>query len=313
MHVAPLTALQRQGGSRFVPFSACLRLSVQALRLELATERRASRIHLSASPRRTSMIALLSPAKRLNEKALTRALPVTVPALMPDIQELMAAAQTLDKSDVQELMDVSDNIAELTWGRFQAMKTPFTVDNATPAALLFDGDSYRGLRADTLSDDELVYAQSHLRILSGLYGVLRPLDLIQPYRLEMGRKLGTSRGKNLYDFWGERLAEELNRAVADSNDKTIVHLASNEYFKAVPIEALDARVVTCTFREQRDGELKFISFSAKEARGMMARYIVQSRPTSVDDLQAFCEAAYRYRADLSTPDELVFVRPDQRR
>ena len=259
------------------------------------------------------MLAILSPAKKLNEKALTCELPVTEPALMSDIQELMEVSRKLSKDEGQVLMDVSDRIADLTWDRFQSMETPFTLENSKPAALLFDGDSYKGLQAATLSDEELAYAQDHLRILSGLYGVVRPLDLIQPYRLEMGRRLETPRGKNLYEFWGSRITDELNRVLADRKEKVVVHLSSNEYFKAVQTDKLDAKVIECTFRENRDGELKFISFSAKEARGMMARYIIQNRPKKVADLQDFCEAEYRYRPDLSSETELVFVRPDQRR
>lgn len=258
------------------------------------------------------MLVLLSPAKKLDEGPFDVSLPVTEVELASDIEELVRACRSLSLDALQQLMDVSDKLAELNHGRFQSMAFPFTVENSKPAALLFAGDAYRGLDASSLSAEDLAFGQSHLRILSGLYGVLRPLDLIQPYRLEMGRRLETSRGKNLYEFWGDRITEALNRALVPLKEKTVVHLSSDEYFKAVNPKALDGRVLTITFREQRDGKLRFISFYAKEARGLMTRYILQNRIEDRESLKDFSEAAYRFRPDLSSDDEYVFVRPDQR-
>lgn len=258
------------------------------------------------------MIAVLSPAKKLDETPTERSLPTTSLALLDDVEDLLVTTKRLTKPQIQSLMSISDKLTKLNRDRFQALETPFTDENSKPAALLFDGDTYTGFDAKTLSDDELAYAQDHVRILSGLYGLARPLDLIQPYRLEMGTSLSTRRGKNLYAFWGTRITDALNDALEGHDDKTVVRVASDEYFSALQPEGLRGDVVDCTFREERDGELKFISFYAKQARGLLARYMVKHRVANVEGLKPFSYGNYLFRDDLSSDSELVFVRPDSR-
>jgi cytoplasmic iron level regulating protein YaaA (DUF328/UPF0246 family) len=205
-------------------------------------------------------------------------------------------------------MNLSDALTELNHTRYEQYSTPFTPDNAKQAVFMFRGDTYVGLDADTLSKDDLTYAQSRLNILSGLYGLLRPLDLIQPYRLEMGSKLGTRRGKDLYEFWGSRLTDACNAVTASHGNRTVVSLASNEYIKAIRPQSLDGPLVTCHFKEMRDGAPKTIGLVAKKARGRMARFMVQSRVEDPEDLKAFGEDGYAFAPELSTDEDLVFVR-----
>lgn len=258
------------------------------------------------------MIAVLSPAKKLDETTTDRSLPTSTLALIDDVEELLITTKRLTKPKIQSLMGISDKLTKLNRDRFQALNMPFTDSNSKPAALLFDGDTYTGFDAKTLSDEDLEYAQDHVRILSGLYGLVRPLDLIQPYRLEMGTSLSTRRGKDLYAFWGTKITDALNEALEDHDDKTIVRVASDEYFSALQSENLDGPVIDCTFREERDGELKFISFFAKQARGLLARYMVEHRIDSVEGLKTFSYGNYLFREDLSSDSELFFVRPDSR-
>lgn len=259
------------------------------------------------------MIAVLSPAKKLDESPVDRDLPTTTPELVDDIKTLHQTAKNLSKEALQSLMKLSDNLTDLNYDRFQSMEFPFTEENAKPAALLFAGDTYSGLDAPSMSKEDLMYAQDHVRILSGLYGLLRPLDLMQPYRLEMGTRLKNDRGKNLYEFWGSKLTEELNKALATHRDKSIVRVASNEYFSAIQPDELDGKVIDITFQEMRDGELKQISFYAKKARGMMARFIVTHRIEDVEALKSFDDERYQFQDYLSSDTELVFTRPDSRR
>ncbi|HXR02562.1 MAG TPA: peroxide stress protein YaaA, partial [Pseudomonas sp.] len=186
----------------------------------------------------------------------------------------------------------------------------FSPSNAKQALLAFKGDVYTGLAAQTLSEADLDYAQQHLRMLSGLYGLLRPLDLMQPYRLEMGTKLANARGKDLYAFWGERISGWLNEALAEQGDNVLLNLASNEYFSAVKRSALNARVINTEFRDQKNGQYKIISFYAKKARGMMSRFVISERISNPDDLKRFDEQGYRYSKELSTLDKLVFLRDE---
>lgn len=208
-------------------------------------------------------------------------------------------------------MKVSDKIAGLNVARFAEWSETFTTDNARQAIFAFKGDVYTGLEAETLSEDDLSYAQSHLRMLSGLYGLLKPLDLMQPYRLEMGTKLANERGSNLYQFWGNIITDKLNEALSEQGDNVLINLASNEYFKAVKPKALDAQIITPVFKDCKNGQYKVISFYAKKARGMMARYIIENRIESVKQLEAFDTAGYYFAADESTPTELVFKREEQ--
>lgn len=254
------------------------------------------------------MLTLLSPAKSLDFSPVREGLPLTEPRFEHDIEVLMSRCKKLSVSSLRKLMNLSQPLAELNRERFQEMTLPFTPDNAKPCLLAFQGDVYKGLDAATLTKRDLRYAQNHLRILSGLYGVLRPLDLIQPYRLEMGTRLTTSRGKNLYAFWKSRLVDSINQEHVRRPVAAVLNLASNEYFKAVPAKELEPRLVTAVFQEIRDGRPKTISFLAKRARGLMARYQVKNRVSDPEKLKDFAEEGYEFRPDLSEEDRLVFTR-----
>ncbi len=254
------------------------------------------------------MLVVVSPAKALNFDPAPEGLPATQPALMAQTRELMKTTRHLTRTEIAGLMDLSDKLSDLNHDRFRAFRLKHTNDNAKQAALAFAGDTYRGLDAGSLDREDLDYAQDHLRILSGLYGVLRPLDLIQPYRLEMGTRLATERGENLYDFWGEKISRALNRDMKDEAVPVLVNAASQEYFGAVKTRKLKARVVTPVFKEERDGVAKIISFSAKVARGMIARFIVQNRLDRPEGLKDFAQDGYQFRQDLSDDDTYVFIR-----
>ena len=254
------------------------------------------------------MLVVVSPAKALNFDPAPCDLPATQPALMAHTRELMKTTRALSAGDLARLMDLSDSLAELNRDRFKGFRLKHTDDNAKQAVLSFAGDTYRGFDAGTLSAGDLDYAQEHMRILSGLYGLLRPLDLIQPYRLEMGTRLATQRGENLYDFWGNKITLALNKALKEHDTPVLVNASSQEYFGAVKTRNLKGRIVTPVFKEERDGVAKIISFSAKVARGMIARYIVENRIDRPDALKDFAEDGYRFRDDLSDDDTFTFVR-----
>lgn len=254
------------------------------------------------------MLALLSPAKKLDATAARTDLPATRPVFLKDAIALAAIARKLTKRQLAGLMGISDKLAALNHTRFQAFAPTATADNAKHALLAFAGDTYIGLNAKTLSDDDLAYAQDHVRILSGLYGLLRPLDLIQPYRLEMGTKLATPKGEDLYDFWGDKLTAEVNKIVAKEKTPVVVNLASAEYFSALKPEKLKARLVTPVFKEEKSGVAKILGMMAKRARGMMARYIIEERITDPEALKKFAAGGYRYQPARSTGDTLVFHR-----
>ncbi len=254
------------------------------------------------------MIVLLSPAKSLDLTPPPAGLAHAQPPMLDEAEKLIVTARRLSRRKMAALMNVSPKIAQLNYERFQAFTTPFTPDNAKQAALAFAGDTYRGFDAGTLSINDLNYAQEHVAILSGLYGVLRPLDLMQPYRLEMGLPLSTRRGRTLYKFWGDRITAQLNTMLATRSDAMVLNCASNEYASAVKPKKLAARLVNCHFKEDRGGVLKVVSFSAKRARGMMARYVAQRRVETVDGVRRFEEAGYGYREDLSDEANVVFVR-----
>jgi cytoplasmic iron level regulating protein YaaA (DUF328/UPF0246 family) len=259
------------------------------------------------------MLTLLSPAKTLDLSPPPEGLATTNPRFEGDTEVLMKRCKKLSVESLRELMSLSEPLAQLNRERFQAMGFPFTPENAKQCLLAFQGDVYKRLDADSLSADDLAYSQDHLRILSGLYGLLRPLDLIQPYRLEMGTRLDTERGRNLYQFWGERLVDSLNAEHAESPQAAVLNLASNEYIKAVKVDQLDLPLVTASFQEIRDGQPKTIAFLAKKARGMMARFVIQNRIEAPEGLKSFGEEDYAFQADLSTADNLVFTRPDTRK
>lgn len=254
------------------------------------------------------MLTLLSPAKKLNMDPAQTAVEVTQPRLTKDTRALAKVAKKQSAEDLKRLMHISDNLAELNFERFKAFTLNNKSNSAKPAGLAFDGDVYWGLEAKTLGDETLAYAQDHLRILSGLYGVLRPMDAIQPYRLEMGTKLETPRGKSLYEFWGSGIADQLTADLHGHADQTIVNLASNEYFKAVDKKALGRSIVGAKFLNIKDGEARALMYYAKHARGTMARWIMENRVDRADGLKDFNVGGYRLDVSASTDTELVFKR-----
>ena len=254
------------------------------------------------------MLTLLSPAKKLNMDPATTGLSATQPRLKKDTRALAKIAKTQTADDLKRLMHISDNLATLNFERFKAFNLDNKSNSAKPAGLAFDGDVYWGLEAKSLADKTLDYAQDHLRILSGLYGVLRPMDAIQPYRLEMGTKLETPRGKSLYEFWGSRLADQLNADLEGHDDTTIVNLASNEYFKAVDKTALGRDVIGAKFLNVKDGQARALMYYAKHARGSMARWIMENRVDRADGLKDFNADGYKLDKKASTEAELVFSR-----
>ncbi|WP_288943707.1 peroxide stress protein YaaA [uncultured Roseovarius sp.] len=252
------------------------------------------------------MLVVVSPAKKMNMDPV-EGLESTRPVFQAQADELAKVAQGLSVDDLQKLMKISENLAKLNRDRF----SDFGEMQDKPAALAFAGDTYQGLEAASLDDDEMMWAQDHFRILSGLYGLLRPLDAIQPYRLEMGSRLKTAKGKTLYDYWGDTIARALNEQAQAIKAEVLVNCASQEYFGAVDLSALNLRVVTPVFMEEKPGGPKIVSFYAKRARGAMARYIIQRRLTDPEALTEFDTGGYRYVPDISEPDKPVFVRPPE--
>ncbi len=252
------------------------------------------------------MLIVLSPAKRLDWKPTDAK--TTVPDFTEDALWLVKTARNLTLGDLQKLMSLSPDLAKLNRDRFKAFEETPDAFSTRPAVHAFAGDTYIGLEADSLDDEEMAWAQDHLRILSGLYGVLRPLDAIQPYRLEMGSRLKTRRGKNLYEFWREDLSKNLNAQGEEICTDILVNCASQEYFGAVAPKALKLRVITPVFIEMKKGEPKIVSFFAKKARGAMARYIIQHRLTDPESLKEFDTGGYAYQPDMSDGDRLVFLR-----
>ncbi len=252
------------------------------------------------------MLVVISPAKRLDwtEREGVQ----TEPAMQADAVRLAKTARNLTLGNLKGLMGLSDDLARLNRDRFKVFAEAPAPETTRPAIYAFAGDTYQGLDANSLSQDELAYAQEHLGILSGLYGLLRPMDSIQPYRLEMGSRLKTRRGNSLYDYWGDALAKALNAQAASQQTDTLVNCASQEYFGAVDLKALKPQVVTPVFMEDKPGGPKIVSFFAKKARGSMARFIVQNRLSDVDGLKDFDLGGYAYRADMSEENKLVFLR-----
>lgn len=254
------------------------------------------------------MLFLLSPAKSLDFETPVDGVEATLPAFIEHSAELIKVLKRKTMPEVAALMGISEPLAALNVGRYATWSKRFTDKNSKPAVLAFNGDVYEGLQAHSLSPDDLAWAQQHVAILSGLYGVLRPLDRLQPYRLEMGTALETNRGRNLYDFWGDRLVEHLNERLASDHTPVIVNLASQEYFKAVDRKTLKARVIECVFEDWKDGRYKIISFYAKRARGLMARHAIQHRIATPDALHGFASEGYAFDAPASTPQRMVFRR-----
>ena len=250
------------------------------------------------------MLTVLSPAKKLDFEGTALKIDATTPDFIAEAYSLSRIAKQLSVAELQKLMHISEALATLNHGRFQDFAEVPTPEQVKPAALAFNGDTYAGLQADSLSADDLTYAQGHLRLLSGLYGLLRPMDNIQPYRLEMGSRLATERGKTLYQYWGSRLAEAINEIEPD----TLLNCASVEYFKAVDAKALTAQIVTPVFMEEREGVAKIVSFYAKKARGMMARFVVQERVDRPEGLRDFISGGYAFQPALSEQGRMVFTR-----
>jgi cytoplasmic iron level regulating protein YaaA (DUF328/UPF0246 family) len=249
------------------------------------------------------MLVVLSPSKSM-EMEPTWGVDSTQPVFLAQSKKLVSEARKLSAAELMDFMEISEKLAKLNRQRFKDWNPPFTTGNAKQALFAFTGDVYDGLGAATLKKRDITFAQDHLRILSGLYGLLRPLDLIQPYRLEMGRPLATRGARNLYEFWKATITEELNRTKGD----LLVNLASQEYFKAIDQRALDKQIVTPVFKDRKNGQFKIISFCAKKARGAMARHIIENRIADAGGLLAFAEDGYAYNAALSKPNAPAFTR-----
>lgn len=253
------------------------------------------------------MIVLLSPAKTLDfEQSGKHAF--SSPRLMKKTKELVGDLKKKSVQDIMELMHVSEKIGTLNAERFSAFKAPFTEENAKQALFAFKGDVYVGLEAETLDTAGIAYAQDHIRILSGLYGILKPLDLMQAYRLEMGTKLANKAGGNLYEFWGDSITKLINKDLKETGTEWVVNLASNEYYKSVNEKAIKGKILKVDFKEDRDGKFKIISFSAKKARGLMSRYIIDHRIENPEALKGFNTENYAFNEDLSMENHLVFTR-----
>jgi hypothetical protein len=254
------------------------------------------------------MLMVISPAKTLDYETPPTTPRFTQPEHLDYAQDLINQLRDLSPAQIAELMHLSDKLAGLNAARFGSWERPFNPSNAKQALLAFKGDVYTGLNAEDFSEADFDFAQDHLRMLSGLYGVLRPLDLMQPYRLEMGTKLTNTRGSNLYEFWGERISGWLNEALAAQGDEVLLNLASTEYFSAVKRKALNARIIDTEFKDLKNGQYKIISFYAKKARGLMARYVIKERLNTAEGLKDFTYQGYRYSAEHSQADKLVFLR-----
>ncbi len=253
------------------------------------------------------MLLLVSPAKTL-DFSTSENKTFTQPRFMTESKTLVSILKKKSAGDLKELMHISDKLAELNHARYQEFKEPFDLKNSKQSILAFRGDVYTGLNVDDFTEDDLEFSQQCLRVLSGLYGLLRPMDLMQAYRLEMGTKLESEKGKNLYDFWGEKITKMLNKDLAVKENKSVINLASKEYFKSIKVDNLNGKLYNVHFKEERDGKLKIIAFSAKKARGMMCRYIIKNRITTAEGMKSFAEDNYLFNDELSTETEYFFTR-----
>jgi uncharacterized protein len=254
------------------------------------------------------MLTVISPAKNLDYDSPLPALKTSQPQLLEHAQTLIQSLRELAPHQVSELMHISDNLGQLNYERYQTWRTPFTKRNARPAVLAFAGDVYQGMAAREFNAEDFTFAQQHLRILSGLYGLLRPLDLMQPYRLEMGTRLANERGQDLYAFWGETITTTINQQIKKIRASVLINLASHEYFHAIKKEKLSVPIIEPVFKDWKNGEYKIISFFAKKARGLMSAYIVKNRLTASDDLKQFNAAGYEYNQAMSSGNQWVFIR-----
>ena len=255
------------------------------------------------------MKILISPAKSLNfEKVDLSGLDTSIPSYPKETRQLVNKLKNGSKKKLRELMSISEDLANLNMERYKNFSDEYTTDNSKPALLAFAGDVYVGMEADQFSKEELNYANEKIRILSGLYGILKPLDTIQPYRLEMGTRLKVGRKNNLVQFWKEKLTDHLNKELEESGDDTVINLASKEYFNALNPKKINANIYYCNFKEEHGGQLKFISFNAKKARGMMCRFIVKNKIENVEHLKGFDIDGYHYEEALSDENNLMFIR-----
>lgn len=254
------------------------------------------------------MLSVISPAKTLDFDTAPVTASHSKPGFLNDSRALVNELRELAPHQLSSLMSISDKLGELNFDRYQQWRPPFTPKNAKQALLAFRGDVYTGLDADSFDAADFGFAQDHLRILSGLYGLLRPLDLIQPYRLEMGTRFANARGANLYEFWGDRITDALAQAIAESGSSVLVNLASNEYFRAVRPGRLEAGVITPVFKDYKGGKFKVVSFYAKKARGLMAAWLIRQRADDPAAIKDFAETGYRYDKKLSSTSEWVFTR-----
>jgi len=256
------------------------------------------------------MLTIISPAKKLDYSQPANTQAFTQPLLLEHSEQLIKDLQQLSPEEVCSLMGLSDKLGALNYERFQEWQTPFSTDNAKQAVLAFKGDVYQGLDADNMNADELNWAQDNLRILSGLYGLLRPLDLMQPYRLEMGTKFANQRGANLYQFWGEIITDQLNKLFPASAKSVLVNLASNEYFKSVQPKNINAEIITPVFMDQKGDKYKIISFFAKRARGLMSAFIIKNKITDAEQLKTFNVDGYSFNSAMSDGNKWVFCRAE---
>lgn len=252
------------------------------------------------------MIVVVSPAKKLDFASDEVKPNWSVPDYLDQSEALIKTARKMTRNDIAGLMKVSENIADLNYARYRDFETPFTLTNSKQAAFAFKGDTYVGLDAETLSEEDLEFAQNHFRILSGLYGMLRPLDLMQPYRLEMGVRLKNPKGKNLYEFWGNTLTDGLNKLLGKQKNKVIINCASNEYFKSVNEKELNGDVITPVFKIVKEGVAKSPGMMAKRARGMMARFIIQNKLDNAEDIKKFDLDGYKFMPALSNEDTFEY-------
>ena len=256
------------------------------------------------------MLLLISPAKTLDFDSPAPTTEFTQAAFLKESKQLISELRALSPDDISALMSISEKLGTLNFERFARWKTPFKTSNAKQALFAFQGDVYTGMQANSFSAEDIQFAQQHLRILSGLYGLLRPLDLIQAYRLEMGTSFTNSRGKNLYEFWGDSITKALNKHLKELQASTIINLASQEYFGAIKPDLLNANIITPIFKDKKNGDYKIISFFAKKARGMMSAYIIQHRLNNPESIKNFDIGGYRFRAAMSNNSDWVFTREE---
>ncbi len=254
------------------------------------------------------MLLLISPAKSLDYESPLPTKKNSQPDFLDDSEVLIEELRELSPPDVQAMMKISPQLADLNFGRILNWQRPFDATNARPALLAFKGDVYQGMAADKFTAKDFDFAQKHLRILSGLYGLLRPLDLMQPYRLEMGTKFENSRGKNLYEFWGDKITDATNELLTKQKSDTLVNLASNEYFKSIKKNRIQAEIITPVFKDFKNGQYKIISFYAKKARGLMCHYIIKNKITDVEKIKKFDLEGYYYSPEQSKGNDWVFLR-----